>query len=140
MNTTAIQNHLQADAIIEVREWAQVLWVKAVKMGKTICRFVSKKVVNTQPLTEKKEEALAEAKLQRCIKIGGRLWERDDKRRVYFPFAWFQEMLGISNRQMSRTYAYSKVYWDFSDRKFHTVGVDSDYSSQIFDHLKSLVD
>jgi len=43
MNTQSIKNHLQASEIIEVREWAQVLWVKAVVTGRVVCRFVSKK-------------------------------------------------------------------------------------------------
>jgi len=44
INTAAILNHLQASEIIEVREWASVLWVKAVVVGRVICRFVSKKI------------------------------------------------------------------------------------------------
>ena len=44
MNTIAIANHLNvaADAIVEVQEWARVLWVRVRGLG---ARFVSKKVV-----------------------------------------------------------------------------------------------
>ena len=43
MNTIAIANHLNvaADAIVEVQEWARVLWVRVRGLG---ARFVSKKV------------------------------------------------------------------------------------------------
>jgi hypothetical protein len=43
MNTTAIAQHLNiaSQAIIEIQEWAQVIWVKFVGG----CRFVSKKVI-----------------------------------------------------------------------------------------------
>jgi hypothetical protein len=44
MNTAAIANHLNvaASAIVEVQEWARVLWVRVKGLG---ARFVSKKVV-----------------------------------------------------------------------------------------------
>lgn len=44
MDTTAIANHLNvaASAIVEVQEWARVLWVRVRGLG---ARFVSKKVV-----------------------------------------------------------------------------------------------
>lgn len=43
MNTTAIAQHLNiaSQAIIEVQEWAQVIWVRFVGG----CRFVSKQVI-----------------------------------------------------------------------------------------------
>jgi len=43
-NTTAILNHLQASVIIEIDEWANVFWVKAIVAGRKVCRFVSKKI------------------------------------------------------------------------------------------------
>jgi len=43
-NPTAILNHLQASSLLKVREWAKVLWVKAVVAGRVVCRFVSKKI------------------------------------------------------------------------------------------------
>jgi hypothetical protein len=45
MNVTAIANHLNVaeSAIIEVQEWARVLWVRIKGLG---ARFVSKKVSN----------------------------------------------------------------------------------------------
>jgi hypothetical protein len=48
INTTAIATHLQASKVIEVREWAKVLWVKAIAGGRVICRLVSKKIGATQ--------------------------------------------------------------------------------------------
>ena len=51
-NFTAILNHLQASSLLEVREWAKVLWVKAIVAGRVICRFVSKKI----GVTEMKKE------------------------------------------------------------------------------------
>jgi len=45
MNTAAIASHLNVadSAIVEVQEWARVLWVRVKGLG---ARFVSKKVVN----------------------------------------------------------------------------------------------
>lgn len=47
MNTTAIANHLNvaASAIVEVQDWARVLWVRVKGLG---ARFVSKKVVEAK--------------------------------------------------------------------------------------------
>ena len=36
--------------IIKVEEWANVIWAKVVFKGKTICRFVSKKVKVSKPV------------------------------------------------------------------------------------------
>jgi hypothetical protein len=49
MNTTAIANHLNVTeaAIIEVQEWARVLWVRVKGLG---ARFVSKKVVEVKKM------------------------------------------------------------------------------------------
>jgi len=52
MNTTAIANHLNVaeSAIVEVQEWARVLWVRVKGLG---ARFVSKKIgANKMSLTE----------------------------------------------------------------------------------------
>jgi len=64
--TTAIANHLNVatSAIVEVQEWARVLWVRIKGIG---ARFVSKKVVvEVKPVfdleaeIERREEAAAE--------------------------------------------------------------------------------
>lgn len=49
MNTIAIANHLNvaADAIVEVQEWARVLWVRVKGLG---ARFVSKKVAEVKTM------------------------------------------------------------------------------------------
>lgn len=48
---TAIAQHLNVveDAILEVQEWARVLWVRVKGLG---CRFVSKKVAKKMELAE----------------------------------------------------------------------------------------
>ena len=55
MNTAAIASHLNVadSAIVEVQEWARVLWVRVKGLG---ARFVSKKVAAVN-LTEKQEKA-----------------------------------------------------------------------------------
>lgn len=75
---TAIANHLNVieEAILEVRIWAQVLWVRVRGLG---CRFVSKKVVKT----------MEETKLERAQKVVnhlgfGKIWQGGNVVRVYF--------------------------------------------------------
>lgn len=60
MNTIAIANHLNvaADAIVEVQEWARVLWVRVRGLG---ARFVSKKVGQEMEATEATETVLMTA-------------------------------------------------------------------------------
>ncbi len=52
--TTAIAQHLNiaSQAIIEVQEWASVIWVKFIGG----CRFVSKKIMDTKLDTSKASE------------------------------------------------------------------------------------
>lgn len=48
MNNQAIQEHLQADSITEIRELTHVLLVRYIKNKKKCCSFVSKKI-NAKP-------------------------------------------------------------------------------------------
>jgi hypothetical protein len=88
---------------------------------------------------------------QSLVAIGGQLWERDDKRRVYFNN--LAQYLGlevnryntgnvssatlngdrISNTQATRMlWAISgKLWWDAADEKFHWRDIDNGYAAQI---------
>jgi hypothetical protein len=57
MNTAAIARHLNvaANAIVEVQEWARVLWVRVRGLG---ARFVSKKVAKIE-VTEEERQSLS---------------------------------------------------------------------------------
>jgi hypothetical protein len=88
---------------------------------------------------------------QSLIALGGKLWERDGKRRVYFsPLA---EFIGlevnryntgnvssatlngerISNSQATRMLwaVAGKFWWDAADEKFHWKDIDNGYGRQI---------
>jgi hypothetical protein len=77
MNTTAIANHLNVAtaAILEVQEWARVLWVRVRGLG---CRFVSKKV-GVMDLSREKLAAKIAAELTCTAKV----WSKSGKVRVY---------------------------------------------------------
>jgi hypothetical protein len=96
---------------------------------------------------------------QSLVAIGGKLWERDDKRRVYFND--LAEFLGlevnryntgnvssatlngdkISNSQATRMlWAISgKLWWDAADEKFHWKDLNSAYAAQIILEIEDRV-
>jgi hypothetical protein len=67
--TAAIANHLNvaASAIVEIQEWARVLWVRIKGVG---ARFVSKKVVEVKPVFD------LEAEIERREKGAAENYER----------------------------------------------------------------
>lgn len=103
MNTTAIAQHLNVldSAIIEVQEWASVVWVKFIGG----CRFVSKKVMGTKTDIEKIED------------IGGNRWQKDDYDRIYFQASLIAKTLKLSNSK-SRQIASNKFYYDVKTKQF----------------------
>jgi hypothetical protein len=68
MNTAAIANHLSvaASAIVEVQEWARVLWVRVRGLG---ARFVSKKVLKTMNGSEKQVAWAEQIKADALAKV-----------------------------------------------------------------------
>ena len=68
-----IAQHLNVteSAILEVQEWARVLWVRIRGIG---ARFVSKKVI-------KMEQQITVEKL---VEVGGSEWQKGNNHRVYF--------------------------------------------------------
>jgi hypothetical protein len=103
MNTTAIAQHLNvaAEAIVEIQEWARVLWVRVKGLG---ARFVSKKVAEVKTVeavettknikkqvsisltTDEKMDLSREklaAKIANELTCTARVWAKSGKVRVY---------------------------------------------------------
>jgi len=72
MNTAAIANHMNVaeTAIVEVQEWARVLWVRVRGLG---ARFVSKKVVKTMDGSEKQIAWAEQIKADALAKVASSL-------------------------------------------------------------------
>jgi len=107
MNTAAIASHLNVadSAIVEVQEWARVLWVRVKGLG---ARFVSKKViamVEEKTIVEKLEE------------IGGSRWAKGAHDRVYFHGSLIAKMLKLSNSKARQINA-AKFYYDLNANEF----------------------
>jgi hypothetical protein len=68
MNTTAIAQHLNvaAEAIVEIQEWARVLWVRVKGLG---ARFVSKKVLKAMNGSEKQVAWAEQIKADALVKV-----------------------------------------------------------------------
>ncbi len=109
MNVSALQligQHLKSTSVIEVREWPQVLWVKAIVAGKTVCRFVSKRIIAM------KTKALS---IFEMLKLGNR-WTKGDRDRIYFDPETLAKILNLSSsktRQLN-----GKFYYDLVTEKF----------------------
>jgi hypothetical protein len=101
MNTTAIAQQLNIldSAIIEIQEWANVLWVRFVGG----CKFVSKKAIKMTEL-----EALEE--------IGNR-WKKGEYDRIYFQPSLIADALKLSNSK-ARQINSNKFYYDVKTKQF----------------------
>lgn len=75
--TAAIANHLNvaASAIVEVQEWARVLWVRVKGLG---ARFVSKKVAAVDSVTYKNIKLKPVTKAVMEVYRGGEFYRRMD--------------------------------------------------------------
>jgi hypothetical protein len=102
MNTIAIANHLNvaADAIVEVQEWARVLWVRVRGLG---ARFVSKKVGQKMEATEATETVLMTA-----VRIAKKqnelmdLWNRQGDEAAFGQYHELTDSHDKAFRQLSR--------------------------------------
>jgi hypothetical protein len=101
----AIATHLNVaeQAIVEIQEWATVLWVRVKGLG---ARFVSKRVAEMEKTdVEKLEE------------VGNR-WAGYGKDRIYFEQSTIKRVLGLSNSKY-RQLGGSKFFYNVQDGKFY---------------------
>ena len=131
MNTQAIAQHLNIvdSAIIEVQEWASVLWVKFIGG----CRFVSKKIAGKKTMN-----------IDKLAEVGSR-WQKGGNDRIYFNQEFIFKAIGlrmsfyksgnvssaslngeeISNGEAKRIWGRindSKIWYDVLEGKFLSTG------------------
>lgn len=106
-NLKAVANHLKVikESILEIQEWANVLWVRIQGLG---CRFVSKKVVKMEKT--KISTIKAAEKIAALLKAEGRkasVWTKKGVR-VYTTHGYLE--IGVETADKSQIRYFTKSY------------------------------